>query len=364
MNIQIRLMSDNEAEHVNAVYNNTYGNIRPKDYFEWEFLNGPWGKAIYVLAVDLDKNENNIVGTQCAIPIIFIDGNGNKILTAKSEDTFVHPDYRGHKLFDKMYEMLFSECKKAGIKYIWGFTYARKPFLKLGFEIPFDSLQGVFITNPIKAFKYLVSLNVSNTYIDKFKILGLCFLSKIKIILNGFFNFGKKFNIDHSKHTSKKTLISSVLKTNRNFWTIDQTEEYISWRITNNPYPNNFKDYSALTNNENSCSANFLFNIHIRDVAYIEEILFDSSIQINEKVALMTNVIKEVRNSVHPSLFRFWGFQTNEINSQEIFILNKAGFTFVKKGTAFVWKDLNENDEKLIKPENILISRLFTQGNR
>ena len=73
MNIKIRLMNENEAEQVNSVYNNAYGNIRSLNYFEWEFIRGPWGKAIYVVAEDIDKSENKIVGTQCAIPIVFVD---------------------------------------------------------------------------------------------------------------------------------------------------------------------------------------------------------------------------------------------------------------------------------------------------
>lgn len=128
MNIRIRLLLDSEYATVNEVYNEAYGNIRPLDSFKWEFVNGPWGKAIYVIAEDLEKQGNKIIGTQSAIPMVFINGKGETVLTAKSEDTFVHPDYRGHKLFDRMYELLFSECKNAGIQYLWGFTYARKPF--------------------------------------------------------------------------------------------------------------------------------------------------------------------------------------------------------------------------------------------
>ena len=115
MNIRIRLLLDSEYATVNEVYNEAYGNIRPLDSFKWEFVNGPWGKAIYVIAEDLEKQGNKIIGTQSAIPMVFINGKGETVLTAKSEDTFVHPDYRGHKLFDRMYELLFSECKNAGI---------------------------------------------------------------------------------------------------------------------------------------------------------------------------------------------------------------------------------------------------------
>src|SRR6185295_7655042 len=102
MNIRIRLMVDSDTKSVNEVYNKAYGNIRPDSFFNWEFIDSPWGKAIYVIAEDLDKQGNKIIGTQSAIPIVMTDGE-KELLTGKSEDTFVHPDYRGQKLFDKMY---------------------------------------------------------------------------------------------------------------------------------------------------------------------------------------------------------------------------------------------------------------------
>src|SRR5882757_10267707 len=109
MNIQIRLMRDADIGDVNEVYNSAYGNIRPRAFFEWEFLHAPSGRAVYVIAEDLERKGNKVIGRQSAIPLYFVNGAGHRILTAKSEDTFVHPEYRGHKLFDKMYDILFAE---------------------------------------------------------------------------------------------------------------------------------------------------------------------------------------------------------------------------------------------------------------
>ena len=359
-------MREDETAEVNSVYNRAYGNIRSNDYFKWEFINGPWGKAIYVLAEDLEKEENKIIGTQSAIPIVFTDGKGNKILTAKSEDTFVHPDYRGHKLFEKMYDLLFEECKNAGIQYIWGFTYARKPFLKLGFEIPFETLQGIFINRPLKAYKYLSGLNSSNSSGTRLKILGLCFLSKLKVIIRNILNGFQRstYNINRSKKFNKELLINSILNSNPGLWTMDQKEEYINWRIENNPYPNNFENVSVFENDSEIYLANFLFNSREKGYVYLEEILFDKSVSVSESVLMVSNSLKMIIVSSQPALIRFWGFDTNTITTSEISILKKSGFKFVKKGTAFVWKVLDNDSNKKIEPENLLLSRLFTQGNR
>lgn len=366
MNIEIRLMQETEYLLVNSVYNNAYGNIRPLDHFEWEFIKGPWGKAIYVIAVDLDKKEDGIIGTQAGIPIIFTDGNGNKIMTAKSEDTFVHPDYRGHKLFDRMYELLFAECAKVGIKYIWGFTYARKPFLKLGFQIPFETLQGVYITSPKKAYNYLSGLNKENKLSDNIKIWGLCYYNWLNVFIKSSFGkIGK--NISEVKLgicKNKKSLINSVLNNSQNLWSIDQTEEYLNWRIRNNPYPNNYLEYYVLGKDSSDCNADFLFNKRSEGFVYLEEFLFNKSETHERKLLFTKMVMQKIKSEKGLTICRFWGFDTNKISKDEISILKSVGFTFIKKGTAFVWKDISSNKNLIIEPNNIILSRLYTQGNR
>src|SRR6478609_6485041 len=115
MPITIRLLQDHEVELANIFFNKVYQTNRPIENFKWEFLNGPFGKAIYTIAVDdSTTTHTKIVGIQCAIPIELISSKGKIVLTAKSEDTLVDPSYRGQKIFERMYELLFEECKKAG----------------------------------------------------------------------------------------------------------------------------------------------------------------------------------------------------------------------------------------------------------
>lgn len=361
MNIRIRIINEDEIHSVNEVYNVAYGNIRPDKFYEWEFLKGTWGKAIYIVAEDQDRTGNKIIGTQCAIPIKFINSEGKEILTAKSEDTYVHPEYRGHKLFDSMYDLLFAECKKANIQYIWGFTYARKPFEKIGFEIPFETIQGISVNSISKSYNYLALLNSKNNYIEKLKIYTLCIYSYIVFSILYIFSFSK---IDHIVEEFNfkifYNLFQKILRSNKNLWSINKTNNYFQWRLIDNPF-NNL--YSQLSFYEGSNSiANVIINRRKEGFIYIEEMIFDNSITTKNKIYILKSLFRYIKKKYSYSLIRFWGFPTNQINKEEISLLKKCGFVFVNKGTYFVWKTLvNENN---IEPFNILISRLYTQGNR
>lgn len=362
MNINIRLLLDSEVAIVNEVYNEAYGNIRPLENFKWEFVNGPWGKAIYVIAEDLDKQGNKIIGTQSAIPMVFINGSGETVLTAKSEDTFVHPDYRGHKLFDKMYDLLFNECRKAGIQYLWGFTYARKPFLKLGFSIPFDTIQGLFVVRPKMSFDYLSNLNESNGIKEKAKISALVVATYFKGVLHKL-NRGLKGKIVIGKdYQLKKDVFNQNLKGSSARWSIHQTEKYLDWRLKSNPFAN---DYIRFTNSNEvgKINSSMLVNYRKEGFAYIEELNISDNKLTSDCKSLIKEVICYSIEKKKIFMLRFWGFDGNETNRIEMKLLKKLGFVFVKKGTAFVWKDLSDGKSK-IDPCNILLSRLFTQGNR
>ncbi len=344
-------MESSEIQSVNKVYNTAYGNIRPDSYFEWEFVSSPWGRAIYIIAEDLEKEGNKIVGTQSAIPIMLTNGK-EKVLTAKSEDTFVDPAYRGQKLFDKMYDLLFSECVKAGIKYIWGFTYARKPFEKIGFTVPFSSIQGILVKKPWKAAEVLINLNPENNYRDKIKIhLGTLYnflYSKLKIRSGDLTDIGNNFDFFVTKQ-------NQILKDN-SLWSIEFSEKYIDWRIKQNPYKNTF--YSVVTND-----SAVIINNKTDGTLYLEEIILNTP-NSDKLMEEMFNTINTINKNLTYSLMRYWGFDTNILNKIQINLLRSCGFTFINKGTFFVWKKLDGKNEITIDPNNLLISRLYTQGNR
>jgi hypothetical protein len=54
-------------------------------------------------------------------------------------------------------------------------------------------------------------------------------------------------------------------------------------------------------------------------------------------------------------------FDRNKINREESELLTCSGFLSIKPGMGFIFKNLD--DKELIKPDQILFSRLFTQGH-
>jgi hypothetical protein len=116
---------------------------------EWEYFDPDLTReGIIVGAFDGDA----LIGTQAYIPY---PGwwKDRAILTAKSESTLVSPEYRGQKVFDRMYALGFELCREAGVDCIWGFTSAEKPFAKVGFDVSGELFQEILSWSPIRLYR-------------------------------------------------------------------------------------------------------------------------------------------------------------------------------------------------------------------
>lgn len=143
--MEIRLIRDNDIEACNALHNKFSPNPRTLEQWRWDFQSGLYESDQRPFAVVDDGGR--IAGTQAFIPIPMIDHTG-VFWTAKSEETLVDPDYRGQKLFDRMYDLLFEYARSHDLRYIWGFTPATKAFGKIGFQIPGMTEQILFPFRP------------------------------------------------------------------------------------------------------------------------------------------------------------------------------------------------------------------------
>jgi len=351
MAIIVRLLQNHESNLANSFFNQVYGVNRSPEHFDWEFINGPFGKAIYIVALDdaSPSDQPKVVGIQCAIPIEFIHTDGNAIRTAKSEDTLVDPNYRGQKIFERMYELLFEECRKAGIKYIWGFTPAQKAFERIGFEIPFKTEQALVVYNPIAAYRYLKNLNAKNTTTDKLKILGLSLLAWVK----GFSMPSRSLNLVEVPILDKTDLFGTLYR-GKNYYGLNENSAYLKWRLLDNPFGNHYQCFQL--NHEGEVLADVIVN-HRENVSYVEQLYYRADIDVDH---LLRTLSKKCR-AEGANLLRAFCFSTNEILSEQGQAISSAGFTYLKRGSFFVWKSLDPANQ--IKPEQLLLNRLFTQGN-
>lgn len=348
MAVTIRLLQPGEEHLANDFFNKVYQTIRPLQNFEWEFINGPFGKAIYVIAVDDSVlSFTKIVGIQCAIPIELISSQGQVILTAKSEDTLVDPAYRGQKIFERMYDLLFYACRKAGIKYIWGFTPANKAFERLGFEIPFKAEQALLVFKPVAAFHYLKRLNTQNKTKDKISILGLSVLSWLKGLKT---NFTPTSSLKEVPIQAKDSLFKQAYQ-HENYFTLNETDAYLNWRLHKNPFQNNYKNFQS-----GDGTFDVLINFR-KDVSYIEQVISKPGTAIQSELGSLINVFRKQGTP----LTRAFCFRSNKDLTHQGISLTDAGFTYLKRGSYFVWKSLDDKNE--ISANQLLINRLFTQGN-
>lgn len=358
MSIQIRLLKDTELSLANDFFNKSYQTNRSFEAFEWEFVKSPKGKAIYVAAFDTNKTPEEVIGIQCAIPLDFKTSDNILLRTAKSEDTLVNPNYRGQDIFGKMYALLFEECSKCGIKYIWGFTPAYKPFQKLGFSLDFKSNQGLFVANIHGSFNFLKNLNPKNKVIDTLKILGLCIFSKLKTAVSIPI---KKTNLACKEipHFTSNFLLSNQYfeHSSSNQLFLHQDEAYLKWRILENKYANNYSCFEYTLQNE--ICAHVIIN-RINSVGYIEQLLFSNNLSNKHKLSIIKSTIEQLLKQ-KVSCIRFLAFDYNETNKVEYQLLKKIGFVMIKRGNWFVWK--STSNDTTYKSQDVFISRLFTQGN-
>jgi N-acetylglutamate synthase-like GNAT family acetyltransferase len=229
-----RLALDSDINRINDFYNRIYKKRRTHEQFVWEYNSAPAGKAIYVIA----EEGSAIVGTQCAIPYFVINKYNIEILTAKSEDTLVSPKHRGKHIFENMYKLLIEECKKKDIQFLWGFTYADKPFKKIGFEIPFNSTMGLLTISPFKATNYFYAITSKKNLSSYSKILALSLYSSIKYKLL-FLKKHAEFKFDDND-VSYNTPNINYIKYDKLFG-LKLDQDFLNYRIHRNPYSANYK---------------------------------------------------------------------------------------------------------------------------
>jgi Acetyltransferase (GNAT) domain len=356
--IRYGLLDDNSRNEVVIFYNEVYQAQRTKEKFDW-LMNGPAGKTIYVIARDT-VNDNKIVGSQCAIPIYLANNFGKMVLTAKSEDTLVHPNYRGRKIFKYMYEVLFALCHKIGIEYIWGFTDAASPFKAIGFETPYSICKSYSILR-LNALNALVSSN-PNDKLHYSKALVFVLIAKIKSLKRHFFQTSlKDFIVESIWIDHLETLQQNQYSTHDNLFFIPfKHQNYLEWRILNAPNADRFSVFS-LRDVDNILRGYILFSIDTENIAYLMLELYDEKLTEKEILSFLSYSARCLSKE-KVSMIKTWNFDTNIKNQETLLRHSKVGFWHVRPGMSLVWKNLGEGNS--IEVKNINFNLLASLGIR
>ncbi len=357
--IDIELLREEDIPELIRFYNHLYKENRTIEKFRWEFFTAPAGGTIYVVAKDAENGK--IVGSQCAIPIHLQRADGTKILTAKSEDTLVDPTYRGMSIFENMYKLLFAECEKAGIKYLWGFTSAKKPFERLGFALPYSHSQSLFVKRISGAYQYLSSLNAKNTAVSRMKIFGLCIGARFKAMFAPLSSAAKEVSayeciIEHKNSLyTKAAPVENLLDSG---FSIQQDRSFMDWRITTNPYHSEVLRVAFTSGNETL--GDVIFNHHKNGTWYLIADLYNKKLNKDQRTAMFRHAIHMLHKNVQgAALVRTWDFTHNQQGRDEIQMRLDSGFVHLERGVYFVWKGLGDQS---LNANDFALSRIASQG--
>jgi len=136
---------------INALYEMITGRRRTKEQWEWQWLAAPGGQGeIWIIEADEDGGKK-LIGHHGVMPVRFSLGE-HDLLFGKTENTFVHPDYRDKILYPRFetrfrshYESRFSalfstagpsaairqrqaqgyESSRKWVNYLWAVNYGR-----------------------------------------------------------------------------------------------------------------------------------------------------------------------------------------------------------------------------------------------
>jgi hypothetical protein len=367
MALKIRLINDSEFKTAIDFHNNTRNLngtamkvMRGAQEFCWEFLNGPNRKAIYACAWDIEDGKEVLIGTQCMIIHRMISADGKMILAAKGEDTLIEINallkFKKTDILKELNTFLTETCRNRGVEYLWGFNRLPATYRRLGYKIPFKSFNTVLVLDPVKTWHYLLKLRSEHTVWGKLKIATLTGLSYVYSLKRIFIKtWNKDFHIN-SEINENTHLFKGSAYPDQLFYLV-QDQEYLRWRIRDNPYPAKYKFFQLL-DHDNTVKAQIICSLN-KDVAYIEQILFANDLKRKSINVLLKSMVKFLKNELI-FLVRYTGTKNNTLNRREMELLRKMGFVLTGTGEWFTFKPLSDNS--VINPDNIYLSHLYKQG--
>jgi predicted N-acetyltransferase YhbS len=117
VSIAIRALRDTDVDAVNALHNEAFGTSRSAEEFRWEFMEGPYGPAIFVVA----ERDADIVGTHALIPVR-LSRRGVILSAAKDEETLVAASLRGQGLAARLFATTSRLGVEKGVEISFGFS--------------------------------------------------------------------------------------------------------------------------------------------------------------------------------------------------------------------------------------------------
>lgn len=323
--------------------------------FKWQFFNEKYQSANYLIAYDTMRDE--LAATLSALYFPMKTPNGEVCQTIKPEDALVNiKALVHHRNFDFLKALLNQIETNSGflnLKFLWGFTYATNSFERLGFSVCFSSKQGTYVIKPISAYNHLVKLNPSNKIKQKLQITGLTLMSFLKRIMTAKSTKGVVCKDVDLIDIDEETMLGFLPQ---DLYCIQLNKNFLNWRIVENISALQYSIFQFKSGSD-ELLAYLIYSRKENNVFFVEQFLFDPNITSELKKKIVVVALQQLKKK-GACIIRAMGFDHNKINKEELDLLKGAGFVFVNRGIPFIFKSV----DKSIKPENVYLSRLNTEG--
>jgi len=361
--ILMRNFTEEDIAEINKLYEKNYRIQRSPKVWNWEYGMFVADKAILAVAIDNEK----IIGTQGMIPT-YINIGGKVVLSGKSESSLLDPNYRGGTVFSDLYDFAMKDCKKKGMKCVWGFTSAVRVWRKkLGFLVDTNIMRKTILVTNLHGAVKIVIYHKTNSHpfrkiVESIVMVGLFTISQLQ-----------KSIYKHPMSKGNFKITTSLLNPNDvlNFWatlrvkyseiiTIHQDASFINWRINRNPVTKH-QTYYLYRNNKlvSYCYVSFrkefgrVVGADIVDFAFLDD---------NTGGLLLSTVLHRIKKQKVP-VIHFNASIKNSLMISVFHLLKKHGFIRRKGSIPFVLKNISWAEKKeLFKTENWYLNGIWFEG--
>jgi GNAT superfamily N-acetyltransferase len=359
MGLVIGEAAASDVEEIISFHNAAYGDDRKPEHWIWEYKGNYPDSFVFTII----KDGEQVIATQAMIPIhIYV--RGKRFLSGKSENTLLHPKYRGRGLIQDLYEFAVSLCKAKGMQFIWGYTpsiAAIKALGKIRFltynHVMYDSISALDLRCALSGVRE-ENIGGVKKVVKSLKLLLLWLYSSMRRATCWPSDKGFLVRERLADQQDLDNFYDRLRKRCPDLIHINLDEKYLRWRIYNHPI---FKYRTYFVYGDDLLVAYAFVNTHDRCMAHLTDFTFES---VKAGRFLLQRILSEMRTEGIGAV-TFFGNSRNPTIKRTFRLLQRFGFLKRKTSMHFVLRNLSFGDEEsLFDVTSWYMNGLWTEGYR
>ena len=358
----IKELESSEIAEALSFRNAFEGDNRTVEEWIWEYKGNYPDLYVYTIA----KDSGRIVGTQGMIPI-YLNVRGKRCLSGKSENSLLHPAYRGGTLFQEIYDSALAQCKIRDMQFVWGFTTAVRVWReKLGFSAYehclYYSIRIVNLQSALSKFRKTTWPMRKKSIM--YSLATCCYLYAVasRFLLKFLVKLRKANNYSIEYHPRSMNDLTSLYERLRvkcpRLIYIEQDKDYLAWRLFRNP---NIKYQTYYVYEDNLLKAYCYTGTNNQDKNMVS--LSDFTF---ENAEAGTFLLESLLNKWHDEkigIIYFFGNIKNPLMKTTFNLLERFGFLRRRHPMSIILRNIShENDDNLKDVEGWYANALWTEG--